>query len=100
MEEKNKHRRGKWFAIGLALGIPLGMSIGLAMDNLALGPAIGVVIGAGLGAALERAYRKGDEMETPASERREKTVKAAMIIFLAAGFMTLLLVYFLLRTKR
>jgi hypothetical protein len=71
MEEKNSHRRGKWFAIG-----------------------------AGLGAALERAYRKGDEMENPASERREKTAKAAMIVLLVAGFVILLFLYFLLRTKR
>ena len=75
MEEKSRHRKGKWFAIGLALGIPLGTSIGLAMDNLALGPAIGVAIGAGLGAFLENAYRKRDEVETPETMRRNRTMK-------------------------
>ncbi len=99
MEEKNKQRRGKWFAIGLAMGIPLGTSIGLAMDNLALGPAIGVAIGAGLGAFLERAYRKRDERETPQTVRRNRMMKISMILLLTGGFLALLVIYFLIRKR-
>lgn len=100
MQEKNKHWKGKGFAIGLALGIPLGMPIGLALDNLAIGPALGVAIGAGLGAAMEQVYRKRDEMETPQTVRKEKIVKAAMIVLLSLGFIALLFVYFLIRKIR